>query len=101
MGGRNSDLQHPWGLFMGRLYARRSSFAASVAHFTGDNAGPTLPATRAWMSNIDTARNTRRVLADTGHTVDFIEVPEGHNPTTWRNHLSDVLVSLYGDRIDR
>jgi len=54
----------------------------------------------AWLydqANIATARTARRALTDAGHTVDFIEVPEGHNPSTWRNHLSDVLVSLFGD----
>ncbi len=52
-------------------------------------------------ANIATANNVRRTLTDAGHAVDFIEVPEGHNPSTWRNHLSDVLVSLFGDRVDR
>jgi hypothetical protein len=33
---------------------------------------------------------------EAGHAVDFIEVPEGRNPPTWRNHLSDVFVSLFG-----
>lgn len=47
-------------------------------------------------ANIATARKARRALADVGHEVDLIEVPEGHNPTTWRDHLRDVLVGLYG-----
>jgi enterochelin esterase-like enzyme len=49
-------------------------------------------------ANLATARNVRRALADAGHAVDYIEVPEGHNPSTWRNHLRDVLVSLFGSR---
>jgi len=28
--------------------------------------------------------------------VDYLEVPEGHTPRTWRNHLREVLVSLFG-----
>jgi len=42
------------------------------------------------------AHSTRQTLADAGHQVEFIEVPEGHNPSTWRNHFRDVLVSLFG-----
>ena len=47
-------------------------------------------------ANIATAHSTRQTLADAGHQVEFIEVPEGHNPSTWRNHFRDVLVSLFG-----
>jgi enterochelin esterase-like enzyme len=47
-------------------------------------------------ANLATARGTRQALADAGHTVSYIEVPEGHNPATRRNHLSDVLISLFG-----
>jgi enterochelin esterase-like enzyme len=47
-------------------------------------------------ANLATAWNVRRTLAGAGHAVDYIEVPEGHNPSTWRNHLRDVLVSLFG-----
>jgi enterochelin esterase-like enzyme len=46
-------------------------------------------------ANLATADSTRKTLADAGHQVDFIEVPEGHNPSTWRNHFRDVLVSLF------
>jgi len=46
-------------------------------------------------ANIATARDVRAVLVDAGHEVEYIEVPEGHNPATWRNHLRDVLVSLF------
>jgi len=49
-------------------------------------------------ANIATARGARDALVDAGHAVDYIEVPEGHNPSTWRNHLRDVLVSLFGIR---
>lgn len=48
--------------------------------------------------NLPAARDTARVLRAAGHDVDYLEVPEGHNPTTWRNHLSDVFVSLFGQR---
>jgi enterochelin esterase-like enzyme len=47
-------------------------------------------------ANIATARNAYRALAEAGHAVELIEVPEGHNPTTWRDHLGDVFVSLFG-----
>ncbi len=47
-------------------------------------------------ANLSTARSARQSLADAGHAVDYTEVPEGHNGTTWRNHLRDVLVSLFG-----
>jgi enterochelin esterase-like enzyme len=46
--------------------------------------------------NLATAQRAREALAAAGHHVDYIEVPEGHNSTTWRNHLRDVLVSLFG-----
>jgi enterochelin esterase-like enzyme len=47
-------------------------------------------------ANLATADSTRQILAGAGHRIDFIEVPEGHNPSTWRNHFRDVLVSLFG-----
>jgi hypothetical protein len=47
-------------------------------------------------ANLPTAQAIRQALTQAGHTVDFIEVPEDHNASTWRNHLSDVLVSLFG-----
>jgi enterochelin esterase-like enzyme len=49
-------------------------------------------------ANLTTAQNAAQALTDAGHAVDLIEVPEGHNPTTWRNHLSNVFVSLFGER---
>ncbi len=52
-------------------------------------------------ANLATAQIAAETLTEAGHAVDFIEVPEGHNPTTWRNHLSDVLVSLFGERKNR
>ena len=48
-------------------------------------------------ANLATARHIHESLDAVGHAVDFIEVPEGHNPATWRNHLRDVLVSLFGN----
>ena len=47
-------------------------------------------------ANRATAQGVRRALADAGHLVDYMEVPEGHTPRTWRNHLREVLVSLFG-----
>lgn len=51
--------------------------------------------------NLATARSADEVLTDAGHDVDFMEVPEGHNRATWRNHFGDVLVSLFGARDGR
>jgi hypothetical protein len=47
-------------------------------------------------ANVATARDARLALVGAGHHVDYLEVPEGHNPTTWRDHVRDVLVSLLG-----
>jgi enterochelin esterase-like enzyme len=49
-------------------------------------------------ANIGTARSLRQSLTDAGHVVDYAEVPEGHNASTWRNHLRAVLVGLFGTR---
>lgn len=49
-------------------------------------------------ANLATARRTRRALSGAGHSVTYIEVPEGHNAATWRNHLGDVLVGLFTDQ---
>jgi len=42
--------------------------------------------------------SVRQTLAGAGHAVDYIEVPEGHNRATWRNHMGKVLISLFGTR---
>jgi enterochelin esterase-like enzyme len=47
-------------------------------------------------ANVGTARALRRALADAGHDVDYLEVPEGHSAVTWTYHLGDVLASLFG-----
>ncbi len=47
-------------------------------------------------ANVGTARSLRQALADAGHVVDYVEVPEGHSAVTWTTHLGDLLVSLYG-----
>ncbi|MFZ5789027.1 MAG: alpha/beta hydrolase [Acidobacteriota bacterium] len=49
-------------------------------------------------ANLATARGVREALSAAGHDVAYLEVAEGHNPSTWRNHLGDVLVSLLGKR---
>ena len=46
-------------------------------------------------ANLATARAAQETLSGAGHSVEYIEVPEGHNPTTWRNHLCDVFTSLF------
>ena len=56
----------------------------------------TILAGRYDAANLATAEATRSVLEGAGHAVDFVEVPEGHNASTWRNHLAGVLVSVFG-----
>ena len=46
-------------------------------------------------ANVATARSVRDALVAAGHLVDYTEVPEGHSPRTWLNHLRKVLVSLF------
>ena len=40
--------------------------------------------------------DTRIALDDAGHVVNYNEVPEGHSPVTWTNHLGWLLVTLFG-----
>ncbi len=47
-------------------------------------------------ANLPTARGVRQAFTDAGHLVNYVEVPEGHSTVTWRNHLRDVLVGLFG-----
>jgi enterochelin esterase-like enzyme len=47
-------------------------------------------------ANLATARSLRQALVEEGQLVDYVEVPEGHTPRTWRLHLREVLVSLFG-----
>ena len=49
-------------------------------------------------ANLPTARGLRQALTDAGHAVNYVEVPEGHSASTWRNHLREVLVGLFGGR---
>jgi enterochelin esterase-like enzyme len=49
-------------------------------------------------ANVATARSVRQALTGAGHAVDYLEVPEGHSRATWRNHMGEVLVSLFGTR---
>jgi enterochelin esterase-like enzyme len=67
-------------------FAARRDRRLRVTILAGEYDGPNLP----------TARRAQQTLAEAGHAVDYIEVPEGHNQATWRNHLRDVLVSLFG-----
>lgn len=46
--------------------------------------------------NLASARSVQIMVADRGHAVDFVEVPEGHTTATWRTHLRTVLISLFG-----
>ncbi len=47
-------------------------------------------------ANLSTARDARQALCGAGHSVDYVEVPEGHSAVTWMHHLEEVLVSLFG-----
>ena len=47
-------------------------------------------------ANLPTARGLREALTGAGHVVNYVEVPEGHTAVTWRNHLREVLVTLFG-----
>jgi hypothetical protein len=47
-------------------------------------------------ANIGTARGVRDALAQAGHGVEYVEVPEGHSAVTWTHHLGRLLVGLYG-----
>jgi enterochelin esterase family protein len=46
--------------------------------------------------NIESARAAETAAIDRGHSVDYIEVPEGHSTATWRTHLRTVLIGLFG-----
>lgn len=48
--------------------------------------------------NLSTARRARTALLQAGDEVAWFEVPEGHNPATWRNHMSEMLAALFGQR---
>ena len=47
-------------------------------------------------ANLPTARSVRQAMVAAGHSVDHIEVPEGHSAVTFHHHLREVLVSLFG-----
>lgn len=50
-------------------------------------------------ANLATARALRAAFAGAGDLVHYSEVPEGHSPRTWLNHLRFVLVSLFGPTV--
>ncbi len=47
-------------------------------------------------TNGNGAALVRDSLQSRGHSVKYIEVYEGHSTVTWKTHLGDVLVSLFG-----
>ena len=84
-----------------RIQARKRNQALTYEAFAqerGRRLRVAILASRYDEANIATAQNAWQTLAEAGHAVEYIEVPEGHNPTTWRDHLRDVLVSLFGAR---
>lgn len=46
--------------------------------------------------NIAGAEFARTSVIARGHLVTYIKVPEGHTTLTWKTHLHDVLISLFG-----
>jgi enterochelin esterase-like enzyme len=46
--------------------------------------------------NHNSSELARDSLKARGHSVKYIEVPEGHSTLTWKNHLHEVLISLFG-----
>jgi len=68
----------------------------AVAGLRGRRLRVAILAGRYDAANLATARDARAALAASGHSVEYMEVPEGHNPATWRNHLGDVMVRLFG-----
>ncbi len=85
---------------LGLLIPGRRLTAADLEAFAlqrDHRLGVAILAGRYDAANLPTARNARQVLSDAGHVVEYIEVAEGHNSTTWRDHLRDVLVRLFGD----
>jgi enterochelin esterase-like enzyme len=86
---------------VGLLIAGRRMRPADIAAFVGRCSHPLRVAILAGLydgPNLATAQRARDALRAAGHAVEYVEVPEGHNPTTWRHHLRDVLVSLFGTR---
>ncbi len=73
----------------------RADLDAVAAH-PGRRLRVAILAGRYDLLNVATARAARQALADAGHDVAYLEVPEGHNPSTWRHHLREVLVGLFG-----
>lgn len=47
-------------------------------------------------ANLATAQRLRQAFTEAGDTVVYIEAAEGHNQATWRDHMSKVLVALFG-----
>jgi enterochelin esterase-like enzyme len=92
---------NPAGAFgrLGLLIPGRRIVRADIDAIGGRH-GPRLRvailAGRYDLANVGTARGLRQALADAGHVVDYIEVPEGHSAVTWTYHLGDLLVSLFG-----
>jgi enterochelin esterase-like enzyme len=89
------DVYHRVGL----LIPGRRMRPADIAAFVGRCSHPLRVAIVAGLydgPNLATAQRARDVLRAAEQAVEYFEVPEGHNPTTWRNHLRDVLVSLFG-----
>ncbi|MCU0305861.1 MAG: alpha/beta hydrolase-fold protein [Thermoanaerobaculales bacterium] len=84
---------------LGLLIPGRRLSPGDLEVFTQQRGNPlrvAILAGRYDQANLATAQQARQALTGASHEVDYIEVPEGHNPTTWRDHLRDVLVSLFG-----
>jgi predicted esterase len=85
-------------LIPGRRIAARDLDAMSAA--SGPRLRVAILAGRYDQANADTARRLRDALRAASHGVEYTEVPEGHSPRTWLNHLDTVLVGLFGSSPD-
>ncbi len=82
-------------LIPGRRVAREPNLETMIGRAAG-RLRVTILAGRYDHANLPTARTLRQAFTDAGHTVEWIEVAEGHTQATWRNHMPEVLVSLFG-----
>ena len=81
-------------LIPGRRVALEPELEGAIAT-SGRRLRVAILAGRYDLANLATAVSLRRAFMDAGDRVDYIEVAEGHNPTTWRDHLAKVLVALF------
>jgi len=94
-GCRNAPFDRLGLLIPGRRIARAD--VAAIGNRRNHHVRVAILAGRYDHANVPTARSLKQALADAGHAVDYIEVPEGHSSVTWMHHVGDLLVSLFGE----